>query len=571
LRRPLSYGDDGSLIDLAGWLQTLQPGGRLLSLVDFGASAGNRAVDWAIDPALIDAVRRLAAGNPPRSLAANLTSDQADGEPDGTASASPSASESASESAGTDASQSAAASTARKSPVDLSALDPVTKEVAAAAQTWLDRLTAAVQPQDQVLALPYGDTDVSAAARHDPKLYQRARARADAEPLLPGVTATPAVASPSGFLSAAGLGLTDPGTTVLVTDQMFDDPPPTVADVDGQPVVVTSTGGAAGGPGPDDPTSVTAMRQRLLAEAAVRVLRPDPAPLVVVLPHDWDPTSPSAYFSGLDVPWLDLTSVASAAEQATARPVSADQLRYPQSQVDEELDAANFESADELMAAGDSLQSMLTLNNLVSDTVTAEALGTTSYSARTHPDASRADADRSRDWIDAKLGQVHVSGPQSVTLSSSTGKFSATLVNDLDQPVTVSLLARADHGLRIDAPKRVDLPAATAGTPGRVSVLLNAHAGENGVHDVTLLVTDKRGVPLGGTTQLSIRSAQVSNLIWLIMAVGAVLLFGTIGVRLFRRIRAARRNPPSSGGSSDAPPADDAGTEAKEPAGVGTR
>ena len=80
LRHQLVYTDDGSLDDLASWTQTLSQGGRLRSLVDFGASSGDRTVNWVVDPALIDAVRRLADGNPPRSLAPNLEVGQEDGE-----------------------------------------------------------------------------------------------------------------------------------------------------------------------------------------------------------------------------------------------------------------------------------------------------------------------------------------------------------------------------------------------------------------------------------------------------------------------------------------------------------
>ena len=75
LRRQLVYADDGSLDDLAGWTSTLGPGGRLRSLVDFGAAAGSGPVTWVVDPALVDAVRRLAAGNPPRSPGPNLDPD----------------------------------------------------------------------------------------------------------------------------------------------------------------------------------------------------------------------------------------------------------------------------------------------------------------------------------------------------------------------------------------------------------------------------------------------------------------------------------------------------------------
>jgi hypothetical protein len=67
--------------------------------------------------------------------------------------------------------------------------------------------------------------------------------------------------------------------------------------------------------------------------------------------------------------------------------------------------------------------------------------------------------------------------------------------------------------------------------------VLRARTNENGVHRVTLVVTDKSGTPLGGSTALTIRSAQISNVIWLFLGLGAVLLFGAIVLRLVRRER----------------------------------
>ncbi len=566
LRHQLVYQDDGSLDDLAAWTQTLKPDGRLRSLVDFGASSGDRTVSWVVDPALIDAVRRLARGNPPRSLEPNLDPGQDDGEDTGDgeggqtdgsgASADPSSSDAATE----DPAPTADPEAEPDSPLDLDALDPVVKAAASAAQAWLARLGAAMRPEDEVLTLPYGDVDVAAAAAHDPSLYQRAVARAGTS--LPGfdVTTTPVVSSPSGYLSTQALSATDPDTTVLLTDAMFAAPAPAVADTDGHRVVVTSEGAAAGGPGPDSRTALVAMRQRLLAEAAVRFLRGDQAPVTMMLPHDWNPAGGGSFFSGLDADWLDLTSVGAVARTGTPRTVAGTTLRYPRWQQAAELDQPNFASADALIRSGASLQSLLTLNNVVSGTVADQALGTTSYSARTKPIINRASADQSRTWIDGKLREVSVSvSGKAVTLSSSSGRFQATVTNDLDQPVTVALDAEADGGVAIDGPRRVEIPAG-----GRQAVLLTARTDENGIHKVTLLVTDKRGTPLGGSTALTVRSAQVSNVIWLFLGTGMALLFGAIGVRLFRRVRGARRAP---AGADDAAAT---GTQ-REPAEAGLR
>ena len=180
------------------------------------------------------------------------------------------------------------------SPLDLDELDPVVQAAAQAARAWLARLGEAMRPEDQVLALPYGDVDVAAAAAHGPQLYQRAVARAGTT--LPGfdVTTTPVLSSPSGYLSEQAIDAAAPGSTILLTDAMFDAPAPGARQHRGSRRGRRLDRGAAeGGPGPDSRTSVTAMRQRLLAEAAVRFLRGDRAPLTMVIPHDWNPSDGS--------------------------------------------------------------------------------------------------------------------------------------------------------------------------------------------------------------------------------------------------------------------------------------
>ena len=560
LRHQLVFTEEGSVDDLAGWTQTLSPGGRLRSLVDFGASSGDRSVTWLVDPALVDAVRRLALGNPPRSLAPNLRAGQDDGE-DEEPSGSPTPTDEPSESPSP-----TAEAEEPESPLDLDELDPVVQAAAQAAQAWLARLGEAMRPEDAVMTLPYGDVDLAGAAEHDPQLIQRAAARAADGLAGFDVATTPVVSSPSGYLSGKGLRSAPEDSTILLTDAMFGAPAPPLALTEGRRAVVTSSGAAEGGPGPGNRSGITSMRQRLLSEAAVRFLRPERTPLTMVLPHDWNPAEGGApFFGGLDVDWLDLTTVAAVAAAATAEPVQGETLRYPSWQAQAELDPPNFESADALIRSGVALQNLLTLNNLVSGTVTDQALGTTSYSARSRPIANRASADRSRQWIDQRLGEVSLSAPQAVTLSSSSGQFQATIVNGLDQPVTVSLEAESDDALKITGPRVVEVRAG-----GRASVLLTARTGETGIHDVTLRVTDKRGTPLGASTRMSIRSAQLSNVIWLFVAAGAALLFGAIGLRLFRRIRDARRTPTDPEHPDPADPADPVDPE-KEPAGTVSR
>ena len=463
LRHQLVYTDDGSLDDLAGWTQTLSQGGRLRSLVDFGANSGDRTVTWAVDPGLVDAVRRLADGNPPRSLAPNLQVGQEDGEDE--CARGPVCEHHPDRGAHRD-SDGGGGRAPPDSPLDLDELDPVVQAAAQAAQAWLARLGEAMRPEDQVMSLPYGDVDVAAAAAHDPQLYERAVARAGTT--LPGfdVTTTPVLSSPSGYLTGQAIRGAVPGSTILLTDAMFDDPAPALADTEGHKVVVTSSAAGEGGPGPGSRTSITAMRQRLLSEAAVRFLRGGQEPLTMVVPHDWNPSDGSgSFFSGLDATWLDLTSVQAVSQAATPTTVVGATLRYPKWQEAAELDQRELRlgrRADPQRGrpAEPAHPQQRGLRHRHRPGPRHRVV------LRPHrPIENRASADGSRVWIETRLGRVHVEAPRAVTLSSSSGRFQATVSNDLDQPVTVTIDAQADDRLTIDGPQPDRGPGQPSASP----------------------------------------------------------------------------------------------------------
>ncbi len=266
------------------------------------------------------------------------------------------------------------------------------------------------------------------------------------------------------------------------------------------------------------------------------MLEPDRDPLVVVLPR-FSSEDAADFFAGLDAPWLDLTTL----PRATARVgevIEAEAIEYPVRQDEFELDPDTFQAADELIADGNALQNLLTLNDRVGAELTEEALTGTSYTARQAQIATRAALNRSRTWVQDRLRSVQIGAPPGVTLSSDSGDFVATITNRLDEPVTVSVLARTDDGIEITPPAPVELAANS-----RTSVLLQARTSEASVHNVTLLLTDADGRPLGSSDQLPIRSAQVSDVIWVIIGVGVGLLFVAILLRLVRRIRGRHDDP----------------------------
>ncbi|GAA3833262.1 DUF6049 family protein [Nocardioides panacisoli] len=515
LRRRVAYTAAGAVARPRVWQYVLSENGNLGRLLAFGQAALGQPVTWLVDPAVADAVKRLADGNPARSLAPTTGPGPGNGGGDGSQSASPSQ-----DPGGSDAQT-----------------DQEPDRAVPGAQDWLDVLQAQLRIGD-LLTLPYGDLDMSAAADHAPDLYKRARDHASVldDWDVPG---TPVIGSPSGYLDANAMLLANDDSVALVTDQMFGrrefpDGPPGATRFNGHRLAVVASGAGAGGPGPDPRIAPVALRQRLLSEAALRVLRGDTRPLVVTLPSTVDASGADEFWSGLDADWLHLTSLTDALAGRTER-VDVSRLTYPDDQADYELDATVFDEAEGLMRDGTSLQRMLTANDTVASEVAGEALTATSYAARPAPSDATGRLIAARRWIAGRQAAVRLTGPRGVTLSSADGSFAVTLANRLRQPVTVQIQAETDSGIAVDVGDPVEL-----GPKTRTTQVLDAHTSKVGVHQVRLMLTTTEGDQLGATTLVSIRSGQVGEIIWVIIGAGAGILFVAIGIRLARRIRRAR-------------------------------
>ena len=516
LRKRIVYAADGRVDQPARWAVDLAPGGRLSTVLEMGVEAGSRPMTWLMDPAVIAAVNSLVAGNPSRMPPAAEPVEEGE---------EPAPTESPSATTGT--------GEALTDPTDP---DRAVAAAAVQGQEWLDRLPTALAGK-QLLTLPYGDVDASAASHLAPELLTGAHTTSLIAMAELGLTGSPAIGSPNGFINPQAIRDADPGTTVLATNAAVGIDAPTLADVDGHEVVLTSATAVEGGPGPDDPLATVAVRQRILSEAAVRLLSPGNEPLVVTLPTDWAPLDIRGFYTGLDVDWIDLSRVSDLTDSVVEapEPVPAEDFVYPEFQQDFELDAANFNAAEELIGAGGTMQQVLTLNTTVGEAVTREAYTGLSYWQRARVNEARAAATRSRLWIENTLGGVTVHGPPSVTLSSATGQFPATVRNGLDETVLVQIDAAPSSGLTVDVPDPVELD------PGESTRLrLSATTEGVGTHTVRLFVATVDGTPLGSSTELPIRSNQVSQIIWIVMIAGGGLLFGAIALRLFRRVRAAR-------------------------------
>jgi len=515
IRAQVRNAPDGSLDDVEDWVRDLDDSGRLGAAVDFGIAAGSLPITWLVDPAVPDAVSRLVAGNPPRELVVPTPEEETTEGPAASDSATPGGS---GETATTEGSTAASPG----------------EDAGAAATAWLVKLQQALTGK-QVLALPWGDVDVAAAAKRGPDVYSDARARSGTVLTQGQFPMNPAISAPSGFLDDAALGVADEATTILLSDRAVTrGAAPSVASYAGKRLILSSAAALAGGPGPNDPIAPVALRQRILSEAALRLDDPARQPLVVVFPPGWTAPDGRAFFDGIDVNWMQLASL----DQATAvapRPLASDRFSYPSWQLNHEVDLRAFDAFAHLTEEANRLQGVLTDATDLAARIRVDSLGNLSYFAREDAVASQQATLDTTSWVTQRLHSITVSAPRRVILSSDSGSFSVTVTNGLDQPVAVRLEATSVPPMTITSPDEVQL-----GPGASTTVLLQASTDKLGVHTVRIALTDTAGNPLGSSDILPVRAGQVSQVIWLVLGGAVALLLLAIVLRLVRRIRSAR-------------------------------
>jgi hypothetical protein len=405
---------------------------------------------------------------------------------------------------------------------------------------WLDRFDRQAG-RAAVLHLPYGDLDVAAALRHRYRgLYQSAMDLSVATMTGRGVASSSVVAPPSRLLPPIAVPRVgaDADVPLLISRRAFPDASGRRLLVGGQRVLLSDPTAEAGGPRPTPPFEALAVRQRILAAAAVHALSYAAGePLVVSAPARWDPGmgwKAAGFFRGLDVPWLRDVGVTGLLRGTAFAPYAGSDPVYPKAERAAELPVASLAASAGLSRSGRTLAALLAGDDTIDELLAKSALLASSYRARSRPERAAALALRQTGDVQGVLRQVHIDGPTFVTMSGEEGTFQITVVNDLDQAVNVGIRARTgSEDLVIGSPDPISL-----GPGQRSSVRLVAEARNIGVHSVRLVPTTRDGTPLGNATEFSVRSSQVGLVIWLIMGAGAAVLVAAAGVRVVRRLRA---------------------------------
>lgn len=524
VRQQVLRDTTGKVLDPDEWNDRLAPGGRLGRILGLGQGAAGLPFTWLVDPAVLQAATDLAAGNPGLSLGQPRAEEGATGTP----SPNSSGSDEGDESDGSDGGDGSGEG-------DDEAPDPA----AATAQAWLDGLLESARGQ-ATLGLPYADPDVASLARLRPALLSQAEALGARTFADNDLDVAQAVAPPDTGLGPAVTEALADLALVLLPDGGHPRARTQWTVPGGATLVRTDSLAAAGGPAPTDPLDALAVRQRILADAALRALDGIRSPMPVVLPADWDPGrgwQRAQFFESLDQPWLSLVALSpvNTADGQPAPPELALAAPTPE-QVRRQVHPRSVRAALDLIDTGLTYRQLLDTDNDLRNRLLGAALGATSYAARADDLDGRMAVNALDAQLTSRLGAVQVLGTDFVTLSGSSGQLTVSLLNGLDVPVVVGLRASGDSGVRLDAPD-----PARIGPGQRTAIRLTAHAQRIGVHDITLTPVTTGGRSLGTPLEFTLRTSQVGRLIWIVIVAGAVLLSVMMTRRIVQRVRNRRR------------------------------
>lgn len=511
-RGRISYDADGRLLTEDVWHEALSPEGRFGRLLALSQSAGDYPLTWVVDPAVADLVKAVATDNPGWDIA-------------------PTTDESPSSSPTTDESPSG----------DPDAEEPELSQEALAAQAFLEAF-AQEAAERLVLALPYGDVDAASAYGWERgSTVEEAHALSQETLDALDIASTPVIDPTDGTLSWDALSVIGDSVPVVLDDTALAATEPRVDVADGARITRTSTAAVQELPGT---SPALGFRQRVLAEAAVHALSNQAdRPLVVELPDRWDPGrnwQRAALFRGLDVPWLVGTTASSIVRGVATATIEAnsDELRYPEDAAT--LPSSNFISSAELIRQGGILDDLLPRNNRIARVI--EGLAYLGVSGQFLDVPGRAE-ERAKDQdlrVRDLMGQVTLSGPSFVTMSSENGEFQVTVTNELDEPVTVGISAYAPGTDEITIPttEPITIPAGQ-----RRSVRMQANSERIGLWPVVLQAVTAEGDPLGDSEGLNIRSSHVGMVVWSVLGAGTVVLLVLIFFRVRRKVRARQATP----------------------------
>jgi hypothetical protein len=482
--------------------QQLAPGGRLRTLAELGASAGDRPLTWILDPAVLDAAQAMSGGFTQEGREVAADSDAA-----------------------TDA-------------------------------AGLLRMLRGPLASNVALAVPYANPDVAALAHEEIRPGLRKTRRA-ADRVLNGFGVArrallwPAAGRADYGVVAAGKQF-DADLSLLSRDTFADPPAGSVVDVRAdnpnrdnrgrstRPSLVVDREESRLGLRAQPEQSTLQWRQQILANTAVRSLFGGPArQSAIAMPSaQWWPDESwrdADLFGGLQAPWLNRVSATTLVD--LPHPRYTGELQYAESATQRELGPAILNKAVKVRRTSRTINDLLT-NAGANRAGTDKAFGLSSATA--WRDDRSTGQQVATDFLRtnrAMIDRIDLEAPNFVTLSSNSGRFPVSITNRLDEPVTVELDVSARDPRMTVAP----VGPVTLQRDQRVTVTVITNSRGVGITTLTARMLTQESRPFGENATFQVRTTQIGAVVWIVMAVGGAVLFIAAGRRIMLRVRGHRR------------------------------
>ncbi|HEX3825309.1 MAG TPA: DUF6049 family protein [Mycobacteriales bacterium] len=447
----------------------------------------------------------------------------------------------------------------------------VTGNGTTAAKAWLSQLDQAVTSASaSILPLPYGDPDVTAAARYGGFATAVGLAATNGRNLMQHTYDTADILStyawpPGGagnqrtlnLLSAIGAHtVVLAGTAVPVLGLEPSVTPSAHVDVatnEGPVDALLADSGLSSDvdSGVNSPQGTRLAVQHFLAEALmIQAEQPNTARQVVVAPsRRWDPAP--AYAAQLlsdtgRVPWIQPVSLQQVDASTPDTSVQRKPLTYPDAARHNELAPPYLTGVAGLRDQVSTFASILpTGNGEIRDYTFAEQQALSS-GWRQDPPLADKEVGALSSSLRAQMRQVRISSNAGsyVTLTSHNGKVPVTISNNLPTPVRVTVKLTGDRLVLSHHGEVVNVSV-----PAHQQTVVNIHAAAktSGVFPVSVQLYTPSGTKYGVIVNLFVRSTAYGTITLIITGAATAALMVAVAIRLVRRALAARRGTTGGG------------------------
>lgn len=456
------------------------------------------------------------------------------------------------------------------------------------ARQWLNDLRTAVAG-DQVIALPFGDTDLASVAHHGQGVSGTmahlrtgtALGLSTVETILGGTPAADVAWPVDGALDPSIVSVARAGGAkrIIARSDTFHEgdslkyTPNAARPIGGGTTAVVSDAAlstAFSGPLADPQDANLAVQDFIAQTLMITMEAPERQRTVLFAPQRM-PTTVQAQAMAEAIqdtanalwatPATTFDEVASAHPDAHANEKVPSAKAYPASLRKQEMSAGAFQQIQRIQGGLNDFVVILTRQDRVTVPFGNAVLRSMSTSWRGNPSGAGDYRDAIGLYLQDLIGAVHIIDKTTLTLSGRSGTIPITVKNELGQPVNVVLKLTSGANIRLKI-KNAAQPITIEGGHTR-TLKFETKAGANGTVQVSaaLYTVDNRLYGYGTSVKFDVHVNKVTDLVMLIIGAGLLLLV-LAGVRIYRQ---RKRQGADDGGEDDGEDGETDGTDPGQP------